>query len=242
MSLADNANPRGECWPSLSTIAARTCFGKTAVITAVRWLEDHGALKADRSNGRHTRYTVTPTTFARPASQTGAGAEPVRQVHRSGKHTGTAGEPNRSASRTAPVRQADTNHQEPPVTLNALSPARDASAAPGQVAAAMNRAGVRITSQHPDLIAACAEGVTAPQLLELQAAHPDKPAPYLIAIARRHVAEGAAPVTIGEPRHAASRTLSAVDRIAANVQRAQQRDASHDDSGIIEGQAVRVAR
>lgn len=111
MSLADNANDHGDCWPSLATICERTCFGKTAVIEAIRWLEEHHALTADRSNGRHTKYVITPSDFTLNlyASRTGASPEPVRLADT----TGTAGEPDLSASRTGPVRQADTNRKEP---------------------------------------------------------------------------------------------------------------------------------
>lgn len=110
ISLADNANDQGDCWPSISTICERTCFGRTAVIDAIAWLEKHRAVVGDRANGRHTRYVVTPEMYV----------EPVREPDRSASRTGTpAGlEPvrlpdNQSASRTGPVRQADTNRKEP---------------------------------------------------------------------------------------------------------------------------------
>lgn len=130
ISLADNANDHGDCWPSLSTIAMRTCFGKTAVIAAIRWLEESGALEADRNNGRHTRYRVTPDRFNLSASRTGPGGEPVREVdrseggepvreaNRSVSRTGPADGQNLSASRTGPVRQADTNRKEPSRTVS----------------------------------------------------------------------------------------------------------------------------
>lgn len=128
ISLADNANDHGDCWPSIATIAERTCFGKTAVIDAIKWLEQHGALEADRTNGRHTKYRVTPKAFNLSATQTGPAAEPVRhadgfqlepvrEADQSAKRTGSPDGQNRSASRTGPVRQADTNRQEPSETV-----------------------------------------------------------------------------------------------------------------------------
>ncbi len=122
MSLADNANDHGVCWPSISTISIRTCFGKTAVIDAIKWLEDHGLLEADRSNGRHTKYQIKPNGMApelfdatgNPSgSRTSPRGKPVRLPDQSARQTGTTDEPNPSASRTGPVRQADTNRQEP---------------------------------------------------------------------------------------------------------------------------------
>jgi hypothetical protein len=60
ISLADNANDQGECWPSIPTIAERTCLANRSVQRAITALEAAGHLIADRRNGRHTRYTVVP--------------------------------------------------------------------------------------------------------------------------------------------------------------------------------------
>lgn len=117
ISLADNANDHGECWPSISTICQRTCLGKTAVIEAIKWLEAAGLLLADRSNGRHTRYLITPTA---DLMKTGPRSKPAREADRSATQTGAAYGPdrlavNRSGRRTQPVREADTNRQEPSI-------------------------------------------------------------------------------------------------------------------------------
>ncbi|WP_313495417.1 YdaU family protein [Pseudoxanthomonas mexicana] len=61
----------------------------------------------------------------------------------------------------------------------------------GRAAAALSRTGLRITSQNPNLIAACAEGVTVDALLEVRAMYPDKPAGYVIQAARSIHAERA---------------------------------------------------
>jgi hypothetical protein len=111
VSLADNANDHGVCWPSIATICRRTCFGKTAVIEAIAWLEQAGHLVADRENGRHSRYQITVH-----ADLFGS-AQPDRLAHRSASRSGPPAEPHRSATRTAPVRQADTNRKEPSLTV-----------------------------------------------------------------------------------------------------------------------------
>jgi hypothetical protein len=66
ISLADNANDHGACWPSLATISDRTCFSERAVQSAIKWLEASGVVVADRSNGRHTRYQINPNSFQPP--------------------------------------------------------------------------------------------------------------------------------------------------------------------------------
>jgi len=105
ISLADNSNDEGHCWPSVRYMCTRTCLGRTAVITAIAQLENAGLLQVDRSNGRHSRYILLP------------GRLPVREPNRFGRRTGPSGEPHQSAWRTGPVRQADTNYQEPSITI-----------------------------------------------------------------------------------------------------------------------------
>jgi hypothetical protein len=63
ISLADHAGEDGLCWPSIDTVSDRTCVSRRSVIDAIKWLEDSCALVADRSNGRHTKYRLTPLNF-----------------------------------------------------------------------------------------------------------------------------------------------------------------------------------
>lgn len=65
VSLADQANDEGQCWPSHATISERTCLSRRAVIDAVQWLEQAGALVADRSGGagKSIRYQLTLDRF-----------------------------------------------------------------------------------------------------------------------------------------------------------------------------------
>lgn len=72
ISLADNANDQGVCWPSIPTICKRTCFSERAVRDAIKWLEEARALRADRSTGRSTSYTVTPGDYDEAAAHPGS--------------------------------------------------------------------------------------------------------------------------------------------------------------------------
>jgi len=125
ISLADNANDQGFCWPSISTICDRTCFSKRAVIDAIAWLEQQGILAADRTNGRHTTYVVTPSDYV----------EPVQQAHQCVSRTGAAdaSEPVQQAHQPVhlphqPVQQPHTNHQEPSRTVKKSNRQKDADA------------------------------------------------------------------------------------------------------------------
>lgn len=113
VSLADNANDQGECWPSIPTICERTCLGRTAVIEAIKWLEQAGYLYANRDSGRHTRYTILVENGELFPTH-----RPVRQADRSATHTSPASGLNPSGRRTTPVRQADSNRKEPSRTVS----------------------------------------------------------------------------------------------------------------------------
>jgi len=63
ISLADQANDQGVCWPSIDTITVRTCFGERAVRNAIRWLETAGLVKVEIGAMKANRYTVTPRGF-----------------------------------------------------------------------------------------------------------------------------------------------------------------------------------
>jgi hypothetical protein len=109
ISLADNANDHGECWPSLATISVRTCFSERAVQNAIRWLEMASALVADRSNGRHTRYHLTPAAYAPPQEMhPAAGASiPPQQVRQPPQEI------------PEPPQQVPSNRKEPSRTVKA---------------------------------------------------------------------------------------------------------------------------
>ncbi len=76
ISLADQANDQGVCWPAVETIAERTCASARAVQEALKWLEEHGAITRERRSQRSTMYTVTPSGF------TGKASKPSHYVYR----------------------------------------------------------------------------------------------------------------------------------------------------------------
>ncbi|WP_206515102.1 helix-turn-helix domain-containing protein [Xanthomonas sp. BRIP62411] len=109
ISLADNANDQGHCWPSIPTICERTCLSERTVHGAIRWLESAGLVTADRANGRHTRYVITPDAY-----------QPPQQLHpRSGcTPAAAAGEPPQNLHKPpqmpqSPPQQLRSNRKEP---------------------------------------------------------------------------------------------------------------------------------
>lgn len=82
ISLADNANDQGECFPSIARICERTCLSERAVQEAIGWLERRGALSRSMQAGRSTVYTLRPAGYQTPAS-----GAPPQQAHPRAKCT-----------------------------------------------------------------------------------------------------------------------------------------------------------
>lgn len=66
ISLADQANDDGVCWPSVGTISQRTCLSERAVQNAIKWLADAGLLCARERSGTSSVYKITPAAYAPP--------------------------------------------------------------------------------------------------------------------------------------------------------------------------------
>ncbi|MGV8543072.1 helix-turn-helix domain-containing protein [Pseudomonas aeruginosa] len=102
ISLADNANDEGVCWPSVAKIAERTCLSERAVQQAIKVLNECRALSIEARQGRSTMFTVTPAAFA-----------PPQKVHPRRKCTtaGSAPTPADAAPRTViePTREPSGN-------------------------------------------------------------------------------------------------------------------------------------
>ena len=60
ISLADQANDSGVCWPSVGTLTKRTCLSERACQRALAYLEEHGHITKDERPGRSTVYKLHP--------------------------------------------------------------------------------------------------------------------------------------------------------------------------------------
>lgn len=63
ISLADQANDQGYCWPSIATMSERTCLSERAVRGAVRALEAMGLLHTDVGAMKSNRYILRVREF-----------------------------------------------------------------------------------------------------------------------------------------------------------------------------------
>lgn len=89
ISLADQANDDGVCWPAVGTIAARCCMSARAVRTAMDHLETVGLLTRDRRFNSSTVYKVTPANFDKAVAPSKAG----RKAGKAGAAAGAGAAP-----------------------------------------------------------------------------------------------------------------------------------------------------
>ncbi|MBA5056588.1 helix-turn-helix domain-containing protein [Pseudomonas aeruginosa] len=82
ISLADQANDQGVCWPAVDSIAMRCCLSKRAVQQAIKWLRSAGIVSVEERQGRSTMYSVTPAAYA-----------PQQEMHPRSKCTPAANAP-----------------------------------------------------------------------------------------------------------------------------------------------------
>lgn len=124
MQLADIANDHGTAWPSIEHLCMRTDWSRRAVIDALDWLEEQGAIVREKRSGRHTSYRITPSNFkgerhpvpGQPelsdpcTTRTRAAGAPVQEAH----PTRAAGARDPCTRRTLTTK----NHQEPSIPPN----------------------------------------------------------------------------------------------------------------------------
>ncbi|WP_182068277.1 helix-turn-helix domain-containing protein [Stenotrophomonas pavanii] len=103
ISLADQANDDGVCWPAVGTIAARCCMSARAVRTAMDHLEAVGLLTRDRRFNSSTVYKVTPANFDKAAAPSKAG----RKSGKAGTAPGAGAAPHAGG---APAAEGDAPH------------------------------------------------------------------------------------------------------------------------------------
>ena len=70
LSLADNSNDAGVCWPSIANMVRKTGLSERMVQYALAALVEQGHLSRNDRPGRSTVYTVHPRNHCTPATVT----------------------------------------------------------------------------------------------------------------------------------------------------------------------------
>lgn len=103
ISLADQANDDGVCWPAIGTIAKRCCMSERAVRTAMDHLEAVGLLSRERRFNSSNVYSVTPSKFDASA----AGTKAKRKAKKSGTAPGAGAAADAGGAPDAPGAAPD---------------------------------------------------------------------------------------------------------------------------------------
>ncbi len=98
ISLADQANDEGVCWPAIATIGKRCCMSARAVRTAMDHLEVVGLLTRERRFNSSNVYVVTPDKFNADA----AAPKGKRKAAKGGDAPGAGAAPHAGGAPDAP--------------------------------------------------------------------------------------------------------------------------------------------
>lgn len=218
ISLADQANDEGYCWPSVGTIATRTCLSERTVRRALRELEDNGLLRSSERSGTSNLYVITAP---------GVGA-PMRPVQTRGGHH-DRGTPDTVTGEGGHRVGGGADTVTPKPSLNHQGTSSLELSEAGKACIGMRRAGVIQTNpSHPALLAALTEGVTPSELEDIAREFPGKGFAYIITVARRRKVEGHTTTTTTSSRSSDENNAFKRRRGESLVEYSQRINAIHD--------------
>lgn len=125
LSLCDNANDQGECFPSIPVIAERCSMGERTVQAHIQALTKLGLMSRQERNGRSTLYQLDPRKICTPAD-----SAPPQISHPT---PADSAPPPPQISRGTPADFAPINVNEPSVETKKGKAARPAPARPDDV-------------------------------------------------------------------------------------------------------------
>jgi biotin operon repressor len=118
LAIADNANDSGECWPSITTLAAKCSLSRQGILDQIEKLQAVGLLEISRGHGRSNRYKVV-TQLVNDVDQSIALTSqphrpvPVNRVDQSANGTSQPYRPPVVYGVDQPVYGVDPNRKEP---------------------------------------------------------------------------------------------------------------------------------
>lgn len=123
ISLADNANDDGVCWPSVAYISERTCLSERAVQSAIKFLQEVGLLVVADRNGRSNVYTVSAENYTANPRKSSTPAESAPPQKPSKPPQDLHPTPAESAEAPANAAPITTNNHQGTVNEPSLAPA-----------------------------------------------------------------------------------------------------------------------
>ena len=92
ISLADQANDEGICYPTIRSISKRTSLSDRAIRGAIKHLEKNNFLRVEKVPGRASNYVLTPAADAAPNHETGSARDAEGSVRDAEGSAGGAGQ------------------------------------------------------------------------------------------------------------------------------------------------------
>ncbi len=108
LSLADNANDRGECYPSVDAVAARCGLSVRAVQGHIADLEKAGMVSRMERNGRSSLFTLYPRKFCTPQNLHPAESAPPTPAESAPRRICTPAESAPPPAESAPPTPAES--------------------------------------------------------------------------------------------------------------------------------------
>lgn len=112
LCLCDFANDRGECWPSVDTLAGKCSLSDRTVQKAIKQLREWGIVRTVDAPGRPHMFTVNPRSSFTPeaASPPKMRAKPPKLLH----PTPEAASPEPSKNHQEPSKVKSADADKPP--------------------------------------------------------------------------------------------------------------------------------
>lgn len=107
ISLADNANDQGVCWPGIPLMSQRTCLSERSVQRMINQLIAKGILAVERRIGRSTIFTILVQDYVENLAQQSliSNDQPLTQCHPRQSVTPDRVSPNPRHSVTPPLTE-----------------------------------------------------------------------------------------------------------------------------------------
>jgi hypothetical protein len=109
LSLCDNANDQGECYPSVPTIARKCSMSERSIFSHIDWLEKNKILYRENRKGRSSIYHIHPCKYCTPANSAPTPAniapQPLQILHPTPANIApiTINEPSKESSKESSI-------------------------------------------------------------------------------------------------------------------------------------------
>lgn len=209
LALADEADAKAECFPSMATIAEMCGMTRRNVVNCLHKLEEGGFIRHEKRHSANGHRSSNLYTLNLPVDADGAAQQ---AIHKAAKRQSEIGSPSKGQSENSSLSQSENNNQSEtisPSQSEIISPITESkpTSPNGEEAEASEKpmsftwtvgvelltsAGIKQASARATLgklIKTHGEAAVEEALLAVQAKQPADPLPYLHAVLRNQKAK-----------------------------------------------------